>query len=226
MSNQKSPYNFGGNGAGSLAQSISKIGEAFGGLRKEKQRLNDKMLDSEIRIRERAIADSLKSSLKKKEMKTAGKQERKTYKKQVSTNVKAAERLTGTEKGQGVVKGGSKVSFGRERMDFTAKDTSAPATPAKTSKPRTSAKPSTVKDTAKAVAKTAGKQLAATAKEGAVALGAAAGGAITKSPAGARAGAAVAQVAADAVEKGVKKAVANRKAATPATPKPTAKKVK
>jgi hypothetical protein len=221
MSNQKSPYSFGGNGAGSLAQSISKIGEAFGGLRKEKQRLNDKMLDSEIRIRERAIADSLKSSLKKKEMKTAGKQERKTYKKQVNTNVKAAERLTGTEKGQGVVKPGSKVSFGRERMDFTSRDAApaqgTPTSPAsKTAKPKTSAKPSTVKETAKAVAKTAGKQLATTAKEGAVALGAAAGGAITKTPAGARAGAAVAQVAADAVEKGVKSAVAKRKAAAPA----------
>jgi hypothetical protein len=128
MSNPKSPYSFGGNGAGSLAQSISKIGEAFGGLSKAKQRLNDKMLDSEIRIRERAINDVFKSSLKKKEMKTAGKVERKIYKGQVKTNVKAAERLTGTEKGKGVVKPGSNVSFSRENMSFTAKDAPKPKT--------------------------------------------------------------------------------------------------
>jgi hypothetical protein len=135
MSNQKSPYSFGGNGVSSLAQSISKIGEAFGGLRKEKQRLNDKMLDSEIRIREGAVRDTLKSSLKESEIKTAGKQERKTYKKQVNTNVKAAERLTGTKKGEGVTEGGTKFRMTPTSLDLTTKKTSAPATPAKTSRP-------------------------------------------------------------------------------------------
>lgn len=136
MRESKSPFSFNGNGASSLAQSIGKIGEAFGGLRKEKQRLNDKMLDSEIRIRERAITDTLRSSLKSSEMKSAGKQERKTYKSQIKANVKAAERLTGTEKGQGVVKAGSKVSFGRERMDFTSKESPKPEAPKEAPKPK------------------------------------------------------------------------------------------
>jgi hypothetical protein len=128
MSNPKSPYSFGGNGAGSLAQSISKIGEAFGGLSKAKQRLNDKMLDSEIRIRERAVGDILKSSLKEKEMKTAGQQQRKNYKKQVKANVKAAERLTGTAKGAGVTEGGTKFRMTPNSLDITTKDAPKPKT--------------------------------------------------------------------------------------------------
>lgn len=142
MRDSKSPYNFGGgNAASSLVQSIKSIGEAFSARKANERRINDKMLDSEIRIRERAVGDTLRSTLKEKELKTAGKQERKVYKSQIKANVKAAERLTGTAKGQGVVKPGSKVSFGRERMDFTAKESPAAPKRTRTAAPKPSSAP-------------------------------------------------------------------------------------
>ena len=138
MRDSKSPYNFGGgNAASSLVQSIKSIGDAFSARKANERRTNDKMLDSEIRIRERAVGDTLRSTLKEKELKTAGKQERKVYKSQIKANVKAAERLTGTAKGQGVVKPGSKVSFARERMDFTAKEAPPAPKPTKRAAPKT-----------------------------------------------------------------------------------------
>jgi hypothetical protein len=215
----ENPYKLaGGNPAGSLAQNtITAIGDIFSGRAKRKADIANKLLDSDLRIRESKTA-----------IKTQGKVERKNYSSQIKTNAKAAERLTGTEKGKGVTEPGTKFKMTPTNLELTTKKSKAPAATAKmptakSTRPAPTSKTSTVKETAKAVAKNAGKQLASTAKEGAVALGAAAGGALTKSPAGARAGAAVAQVAADAVEKGVRKAVANRKAAAP---KPTARKAK
>jgi hypothetical protein len=120
MSNQ--PYRFSkGNAAGSLAQSIS--GFIAGGL-KQRGGVHEKLMDHEMRIRERGIDTVLKSEAKKSEIKTAGKQDRKfetakakagtkAAKKQTKNMVKAAQTLGGS------AAPGSKVSLTPGRADYT-----------------------------------------------------------------------------------------------------------
>lgn len=130
----ENPYKLsGGNPAGSLAQSIANIGNLFADRASRKAKLSEKMMDSEIRMREKAVDRMVAGQEERKNIKTQGKVEKKQYKSQAKTNVKAAERLVGAKKGEGAVKGGTKVSLGRERLDMTAKESAPAAKPSKAS---------------------------------------------------------------------------------------------
>jgi hypothetical protein len=114
----ENPYKLaGGNPAGSLAQSITNLGNLFADRAERKAKFSEKMMDSESRIRENAEA----SKQDRKTLKAQGKIANKGYKSQVKANVKAAERLTGTEKGKGVTQPGTKFSMTPTSLDATTK---------------------------------------------------------------------------------------------------------
>lgn len=119
----ENPYKLaGGNPAGSLAQkSLSAIGEALSGRAQRKADVANKMLDSELRIREGRKITKAQGKQDRKTTRTEGEVTRKNYSKQIKANVKAAERLTGTEKGKGVAEPGTKFSMTPTSLDMTTK---------------------------------------------------------------------------------------------------------
>jgi hypothetical protein len=126
----ENPYKLAqGNPAGSLAQkSLTALGEMLSGRAKRKADVADKMLDSDLRIRE---GRKTAKALGKQDRKTAraeGEVTRKNYSKQVKANVKAAERLTGTAKGMGVAEPGTKFKMTPTSLEVTTKKPKAPAT--------------------------------------------------------------------------------------------------
>jgi hypothetical protein len=148
---EKQPYKLAqGNPAGSLAQSsLSAIGEALSGRANRKAEIANKMLDSELSIRQARKSIKAQGKQDRRTARTEGEQARMTaqtageqtrmtkktegkvarrgYASQVKTNVKAAERLTGAKKGKGVTQGGTKLKMTPDTLEITTKKPKAPA---------------------------------------------------------------------------------------------------